>query len=95
MDRISKQTLVAQVAESAGTSKALAEGVIDATLSAITSAVTAGTAVHLGNTFGTFQLRQVKATTKFNLATKQPIAVPAKQVIKFSPSASLKSAVNK
>lgn len=95
MDRISKQTLIAQVAESTGASKVLTESIIDATLSAITSAVSAGSAVHLGNAFGTFQSRQSKATTKFNPATKAPIAVPAKQVIKFSPSAALKSAVNK
>ena len=95
MDRISKQTLIAQVAESTDTSKVLTESIIDATLSAITSSITAGSAVHLGNAFGTFQPRQAKAMTKFNPATKQPIAVPAKQVIKFSPSASLKSAVNK
>ena len=94
MDRISKQTLIAQVAESTGTSKVLTESIIDAALSAITSAVSAGDAVHLGNAFGTFQPRQTKPMTKFNPTTKQPIAVPAKQVIKFSPSAALKSAVN-
>ena len=39
MDRISKSTLIAQVAESAGISKVLTESVINAALSAITSAV--------------------------------------------------------
>ena len=95
MDRISKSTLIAQVAESAGISKVLTKNVIDAALSAITSAVSNGEAVHLGNTFGTFQPRMTKPVTKLNPSTKAPIAVPAKQVIKFSPSAALKSAVNK
>jgi DNA-binding protein HU-beta len=94
MDRISKQTLIARVAEFTGTSKVLTETIIDSTLLAITSAVSNGDAVHLGNAFGTFQSRQTKPMTKFNPSTKAPIAVPAKQVIKFSPSAALKSAVN-
>ena len=94
MDRISKSELVTRVSSIQGITKVQAESILDTVLEVVINTVAEGTAVHLGNKFGTFLPHTSKATVKFNPNTKEPINVPAKQVIKFSASQALKSAVN-
>lgn len=94
MDRISKSELVARIASIQNITKTQAEGTLNTALEVITNTIAEGTAVHLGNQFGTFKPYTTKASMKTHPKTKEPIAVPIKQVIKFSPSAALKSAVS-
>ena len=94
MDRISKSDLIKAVATAQKTTSTNVEAIINEALSFIESTVAAGNAVHLGNGFGTFAPKQTKAMTKYRPGTNIAIAVPAKRVIKFNPSAALKSAVN-
>jgi len=94
MDRISKSELIKTVAAATNLTKDQVDTAIGYTINTIINAVASGTAVHLGNGFGTFKPHNVNAMVKKNPITQAPINVPAKRVIKFTPSAALKSAVN-
>ena len=94
MAKVSREQLVAAVAEQKGMTKALVTEVLDAVTATIASEVSKGNDVRLGNVFGTFVAYTTKPTTKFNPSTKEPINIPAKRVIKFKPSAALKQSVD-
>lgn len=94
MDKTSKAQLIATVAESQGITKVAATNIIDATLSAVSTEVSQGRAVSLGKQFGIFRPFTTKAVTKIHPVTKEPVASPSRQVIKFSASAALKRTIN-
>ena len=94
MDRISKSELVAKIASIQNITKVQASNILDTVLEVIANEVAEGTAVHLGNRFGTFKPHITKASMKRLPDSQTPISVPAKQVIKFVPSSGLKSTVN-
>lgn len=94
MARLSKSELVARVATANNITKAQVESILESFTAEVTNAVSKGDSVHLGNDFGSFAAKQTNAIIKRNPATQEPINVPAKQVIKFSASKALKSAVN-
>ena len=76
-------------------SKAAAGRVLDYLIDTITAEVTAGNEVALGQNFGKFVPSTQAARSGVNAMTGKPFDSPAKQVIKFKPSAALKRAIAK
>ena len=85
---MNKTELVAKIAEGAGMSKVDAKKALDATLDAIKAAVKKGDKVALVG-FGTFAVTKRGARKGINPATKKPITIPAKKVVKFKAGSEL------
>ena len=69
------------------------EEAVDAILQVMTLVLAAGDDVRLCR-FGKFELRDRAATTRVNPQTGEPVEVPAKRVVKFSPSPILREKVD-
>jgi len=90
---MTKNDLVTSIAENANLTKDQASDALAATLDAISNAMKNGDkAAILG--FGTFSVSHRKARKGINPATKQPIDIAAKNVVKFKPGKNLASIVN-
>lgn len=89
---MTKPEFIAQVAEIAGTSKADAERVVNASIETITAALSKGDSVQFVG-FGTFEVRERQARTGINPKTKQQIKIPAKKAVAFKVGKKLKEAV--
>jgi nucleoid DNA-binding protein len=92
MTKLTKQDIIERIAEhnAFDTKKAAAE-VLDIILTTITDAVKSGGEVYLGQSFGGFKAGQ--QAPRSGKAMGVEFETPAKQVIKFKPSAALKAAV--
>ena len=90
---MNKNDLVAQVADSAGMSKADAAKAVDGVFSSISRALSRGNDVRLVG-FGTFSVAQRKATQGRNPRTGERIFIPASKQPKFKAGKGLKDAVN-
>ncbi len=90
---MNKNDLVAEVAASAGLSKADSAKAVDAVFGSITSALSGGREVRLVG-FGTFSVAQRKATQGRNPRTGERIQIPASRQPKFKAGKSLKESVN-
>ena len=90
---MSKTELVEFVAEQANVSKAEASRVVDAVLAGITEGLKKeGKVAFVG--FGTFSSKKRAAREGINPLTKEPMKIPAKNVISFKAGAKLKASVN-
>ena len=90
---MSKTELVEYVAETANVSKAEASRVVDAVLAGITEGLKKdGKVAFVG--FGTFTSKKRAAREGINPLTKEPMKIPAKNVISFKAGAKLKASVN-
>ena len=85
---MNKTELVAKIAEGAGMSKVDAKKALDAALDAIKKAVKKSDKVALVG-FGTFSVTKRGARKGINPATKKPITIPAKKVVKFKAGSEL------
>lgn len=85
---MNKTELVAKIAEGAGMSKVDAKKALDATLDAIKKAVKKSEKVALVG-FGTFSVTKRGSRKGINPATKKPITIPAKKVVKFKAGSEL------
>ncbi|OKZ10489.1 MAG: DNA-binding protein [Phocaeicola plebeius] len=90
---MNKIELVNAVAEKSGLSKADAKKAVDGVLDAISGALKSGDKVALVG-FGTFSVSERGERTGINPATKQPITIAAKKVVKFKGGAELNGALN-
>lgn len=90
---MNKIELVNAVAEKSGLSKADAKKGVDGVLDAISGALKSGDKVALVG-FGTFSVSERGERTGINPATKQPITIAAKKVVKFKGGAELNGALN-
>jgi DNA-binding protein HU-beta len=90
---MNKSELVAAVAAEAGLTKAQAQKAVEATVNAIAGALKNKEAVALLG-FGTFSVNERPAREGINPATKEKIAIPAKNVIKFKAGSELANSVN-
>jgi len=90
---VNKNDLVAEVAASAGLSKADSAKAVDGVFDSITSALSGGREVRLVG-FGTFSVAQRKATQGRNPRTGERIHIPASRQPKFKAGKSLKDSVN-
>lgn len=89
---MTKPEFIAKVAESADTSKAEAERVVNAVLDTIVAALAKNDSVQFVG-FGTFEVRERKARTGINPKTKKQISIPAKKAVAFKVGKKLKDAV--
>ncbi|MCH6584674.1 MAG: HU family DNA-binding protein [Nitrosomonadaceae bacterium] len=90
---MNKSELIDAIAKSADISKVSAGDALDATLSAIRSALKKGQSVTLVG-FGTFKVAKRAARTGRNPRTGAAIKIKAAKVPKFSAGKALKDAVN-
>lgn len=82
---MSKEKVVAHVAETAGLTKADASRAYDATFEAIQQLVVNGER-HTVPRFGTFSLKQRAARNGRNPRTGETIAIPASESVGFKPT---------
>lgn len=90
---MNKNDLVAQVADSAGLSKADATKAVDAVFDAISNSLKSGDEVRLVG-FGTFAVAERAASEGRNPRTGEKIAIPASKQPKFKAGKTLKDALN-
>ena len=90
---MNKTELIAEIASSAGLTKAEAGRVIDATTSAITASLKKGDSVTLIG-FGTFKVTKRAARTGRNPRTGAELKVAARNAPGFTAGKALKDAVN-
>ncbi len=90
---MSKTELVDFIAAEANVSKAEAGRVLDATLAGITKGLKKDGKVALVG-FGTFSSKKRAAREGINPLTKEPMKIPAKNVVSFKAGAKLKDSVN-
>ncbi len=90
---MSKTELVDFIAAEANVSKAEAGRVLDATLAGITKGLKKDGKVALVG-FGTFSAKKRAAREGINPLTKEPMKIPAKNVVSFKAGAKLKDSVN-
>lgn len=91
---MTKNDLVAVIAEKGDFSKKDAEKALGAVIDAITDSLVAGEKVQLVG-FGTFEVRDRKEKEAINPSTKEKIVVPAKKAPVFKAGKSLKDAVDR
>ncbi len=90
---MSKNELVEFVAEDAGLSKAAAQKAVDAMWKGIEKGLKeSGKVTFVG--YGTFSSKRREGREGINPLTKEPMKIPAKNVISFKAGSKLKDAVN-
>lgn len=89
---MNKKELVEKIAANAGTTRSVAEGVLNATIQEITAALKTGDSVQLVG-FGTFSTRDRAPRVGRNPRTKEPIQISASKAPVFSAGKTLKDAV--
>lgn len=89
---MNKAELISAIAGKSGLSKVDSKKALDAFTSAVTDSLKSDDKVSLIG-FGTFAVGQRSARTGINPATKKPIQIPAKKVVKFKPGMELAKAV--
>lgn len=85
---MNKSELINAMAAESGLSKADAKKALDAFVSTVINAVKGGDKVALVG-FGTFAISERAARSGVNPATRKPIEIPAKKVVKFKPGSEL------
>ena len=90
---MTKDELVAKVAEQSGLKKADVQKALDSMIETIITTIKLGEKVNITN-LGIFKIKDKKARVARNPKTGESIQVPAKKAPKFIPSKSLKEAVN-
>ncbi|OCW56707.1 HU family DNA-binding protein [Hoeflea olei] len=90
---MNKKELIAEVARKTGMSRRDAAIVVDSLLETIGRQMSDGDEVVIRD-FGKFARKQRKPQTGRNPRTGQTIEIPARAVLKFTPSPALLSAIN-
>ncbi len=90
---MTKDELVAKIAEQAGLKKADVQKTLDSMIETIITTIKLGEKVNITN-LGIFKIKEKKARVARNPKTGESIQVPAKKAPKFIPSKNLKEAVN-
>ena len=91
---VGRQELSKRIAKDAQLSQKQAAKVLEATLTAIREALQNGEEVRLVG-FGSFKVRQSAARRGVNPRNREPIQVPSKERVRFSPGKELAEAVIK
>ncbi len=86
---MNKKELIIEVTKRSALPKVLVEKTINTTLKTIAENVTEGESVSLLG-FGIFSIKERKARNGFNPQTSQAVIIPAKKVIRFKASNTLK-----
>lgn len=90
---MNKKDLVLKTSELADSTKLETARIVDAVLEVITDALTAGDTIQLLG-FGTFTVGHRAERTGIHPGTKQPMLIPAKNVVKFKAGKKTQDAVN-
>lgn len=90
---MTKNDLIAVVAEAAGLTKAAAAAAVDATFDSITTALKSGEEVKIMG-FGNFKVGERAEREGRDPRTGQPVKIAASKRPKFSPGKGLKDAIN-
>jgi DNA-binding protein HU-beta len=90
---MTKADLLAAVAAKTGVSSAQADAVISAFVDQVVEAAKSGDKVSWPG-FGSFSTSQRQARTGRNPRTGEPVQIAASTTMKFSPSSTLKAALN-
>ncbi len=90
---MTKDELVAKVAEQSGLKKADVQKTLDSMIETIIKTIKLGEKVNITN-LGIFKVKEKNARIARNPKTGESIQVPAKKAPKFVPSKNLKEAVN-
>ena len=90
---MNKTEFINAVAAKEGIEKKCAEKAVNAVFATIADELAKGEKIQIVG-FGTFEVRDRKAKTAINPATKAKIEVPAKKVPAFKPGSALKNAVD-
>jgi DNA-binding protein HU-beta len=91
---MTKAELVAKIAEEAKVKKSEAERCLNAFVNALAEALEKGERVALPG-LGVFNVRERKERKGRNPRTGEPMIIPARKVVTFSPAKALKERVNK
>jgi DNA-binding protein HU-beta len=91
---MNKAELISAVAEKAELSKKDSEAAVNATLEAISEALSQGDDIRLVG-FGTFEVKKREARVGRNPKTKEAIQIPASKIPAFKAGKALKDAVAK
>lgn len=86
---MNKKELIIEVTKRNGLPKVLVEKTINSTLKVIAEKVTEGESVSLLG-FGVFSIKERKSRNGFNPQTSKAVVIPAKKVVKFKASNTLK-----
>jgi DNA-binding protein HU-beta len=89
---MTKEELIAKMAQTAGITKVAAGNALQAFTGAVTASLKKGRKVSLVN-FGTFGVAKRRARTGRNPRTGEALRIPAMRVAKFSAGKALQSAV--
>jgi DNA-binding protein HU-beta len=89
---MNKAQLISSIAEKSGLSKVDSKKALEAFLESVASTLKAGDKIALVG-FGTFSVVKKAARTGINPATKKPIQIAAKKVVKFKAGSELASGV--
>ena len=91
---MTKAELISKVAECENIpTKKAAKEAVDTVVAALTESFIKGEGITFVG-FGTFSIKEKKATTATNPRTKQKIKIPAKKVVKFKASKALQEQIN-
>ena len=85
---MNKAELISAIADKSGLSKVDSKKALDAFLGSVAETLKTGDKIALVG-FGTFSVVSKAARTGINPATKQPITIDAKKVVKFKAGAEL------
>lgn len=85
---MNKAELISAIADKSGLSKVDSKKALDAFLGSVAETLKTGDKIALVG-FGTFSVVNKAARTGINPATKQPITIAAKKVVKFKAGAEL------
>src|SRR5213596_3540797 len=91
---VGRQELTRRIATQAGLTQKKAGEVLEATLDTIRESLKSGNEVRLVG-FGSFKVRESAARKGVNPRDRQPIEVPAKERVRFTPGKELSEAVIK
>lgn len=90
---MTKQDLTDKLAEDIGVTKVTAGAAIESVFDGITKALQQGDTVTLVG-FGTFKASERASRTGRNPRTGEPLTIPKRNVVRFTPGGSLKKALN-
>jgi DNA-binding protein HU-beta len=90
---MNKAELVAEIAKETKSTKKVVEETLNSFMDVVKKTLKKGEKITLVG-FGTFQVRQRKATTGINPQTKEKIKIPAKKVAKLQFSDSVNDMLN-
>lgn len=85
---MTKTELLSEIQKISGEKKATVENVVETMLNVMKEELQANGQITLKE-FGTFQVRMAAAKTGRNPKTGEPVAIPARKVVKFKASKSL------